>query len=134
MTKSQHLKPNWHLIDAQNQIVGRLSTKIARLLMGKNKPYFVPYMDYGDNVVVINAKNVIFSGKKENQKTYWRHSGYPGGLKSKTAVQVRSSKPEDLIRHAVVGMLPKSKLGKIMLKKLFIYPEADHPHQDKINE
>lgn len=122
---------DWHLLDAKNQVVGRLSTQIARLLMGKNKPYYTPYLDCGDYVVVINAKDVAFSGKKENQKIYWRHSGYPGGLRAKTASIVRTAKPVELVRHAVVGMLPKNKLSREMLKKLYIYEKSENPHADK---
>lgn len=121
----------WHLIDARNQILGRLATNVATLLMGKNKPYFSPHLDTGDNVVVINAAKVVLSGKKEKQKVYWRHSGYPGGLKSKTAATIRAQKPQGLIRHAVVGMLPKTKLARLMLKKLYIFSRSDHPFSDK---
>lgn len=132
--KSQPLKSNWRLIDAKNQPVGRLSTQIAHLLMGKNKPYYAPYLDCGDYVVVINAKDVAFSGKKETQKVYWRHSGYPGGLRSKTASQLRTTKPEEILKHAVVGMLPKNKLAREMLKKLYLYPTGDHPYKEKFTK
>lgn len=125
------IKRQWHLLDAKNQILGRLATTVAHLLMGKNKPYFSPYLDTGDNVVVINAAKVVLSGKKENQKTYARHSGYPGGLKLKTAATIRAKSPQELVRHAVVGMLPKTKLARLMLKKLSIYPGSEHPHKDK---
>lgn len=129
--KPKDIKRQWHLVDANKQILGRLSSNIARLLMGKNKSYYVPYLDTGDYVVVVNAPKVILSGKKEAQKKYYRHSGYPGSLRIKTAAQVRESKPEYMIRHAVFGMLPKTKLGKQMLKKLYIYSAGEHPHQDK---
>ena len=99
--------------------------------MGKNKSYFTPHFDSGDFVVVVNAAGIILSGKKETQKKFYRHSGYPGGLRIQTAAQIRKDKPESLIRHAVGGMLPKTKLGQSMLKKLFVYPAGDHPHQDK---
>lgn len=122
---------NWHLVDAKDQVLGRLATNVAHHLMGKNKAYWTPYLDSGDNVVVINAAKVKLTGKKENQKIYWRHSGYPGGLKSKTAATIRAQRPQELIRHAVVGMLPKTKLGRLMLKKLYIYPAGDHPYRDK---
>lgn len=130
-TKLADIQRNWHLINAQNQILGRLSSQIAQMLMGKNKVYFEKHLDTGDHVVVINAAKISLSGKKENQKKYYSHSGYPGGLKSKLAKDVRSEKPEFLIRHAVVGMLPKTKLGKTMLKKLYVYPDEKHPHNDK---
>ena|SRR4030042_679134 len=129
--KKGDIQNKWHLIDAKNKIVGRLSTEIACFLTGKNKPYYTPNLDTGDYVVVINAANVRFTGKKESQKKYYHHSGYPGGLYSKTASGLRSDKPEEILRHAVRGMLPKTKLAKIMLKKLFLYPENEHPHKDK---
>lgn len=132
--KQTDIKSEWHLVDARNQILGRLATNVVTLLMGKNKPYFSPYLDAGDNVVVINAAAIVLSGKKESQKKYARHSGYPGGLKLKTAADLRAQKPGELIRHAVVGMLPKTKLGRQMLKKLYIYPAGEHPHKDKIKE
>ena len=128
--KQADIKKDWRLIDAKNQILGRLSTQVAHLLMGKNKSYWTPYMDCGDYVVVINAKDVVLSAKKEKEKIYWRHSGYPGGLRSKTAAAVRATKPEELIRHAVVGMLPKNKLSRLILKKLYVYPNANHPYQN----
>lgn len=128
--KNQSLK-DWHLIDAKDKTVGRLSTEIATILSGKNKVNYMTNVDQGDYVVIINAREVMLSGKKETQKMYYRHSGYPGGLKSETAAQVRLKKPEQLIRHAVVGMLPKNKLGKAMVKKLFVYPGAEHPYGNK---
>ena len=128
--KQADIKKDWRLIDAKNQILGRLSTQVAHLLMGKNKSYWTPHMDCGDYVVVINAKDVVLSAKKEKEKIYWRHSGYPGGLRSKTAAAVRATKPEELIRHAVVGMLPKNKLSRLILKKLYVYPNANHPYQN----
>jgi len=128
------IKRDWHLIDAQDKILGRLSSQIAQILMGKNKPYYTPYLDCGDNVVVINAAKVVLSGKKENQKIYYHHSGYPGGLKSRTAAQVRKLKPQQLLRHGIVGMLPKNKIGKEMLKKLFVYPASEHDYKDKFKQ
>ena len=132
--KPKDIKREWHLIDAKDKILGRLSTQAAHLIMGKNKVYYTPYLDCGDYVVIINAKNVMLSAKKENQKIYYRHSGYPGGLKQRTAAQIREQKPEELIRHAVVGMLPKNKLAKIMLKKLYIYPQSDNPYKSKFKK
>jgi len=132
--RSADVQREWHLIDAKNKILGRLSSETAQILMGKNKSYYTPNLDTGDYIVVINAKDITLSGKKESQKKYYHHSQYPGGLYVKTASQVRKQKPEDLIRHAVIGMLPKSKLGKLMLKKLYIYPDADHPYQDKFKD
>ena len=129
--KAKDINRKWHLIDAKNKVLGRLTSEIAKILMGKNKSYFTPNLDTGDCVVVINAKEVLLSGKKENQKRYFRHSGYPGGMRISTAAQVRVKKPEDLVKHAIVGMLPKTKLGKLMVKKLFIFPEAEHSYKDK---
>lgn len=129
--KAKDIKRDWHFLDARNQILGRLSVQTARLLMGKIKSYYTPHLDCGDYVVVVNAKYVFLSGKKETQKKYFRHSGYPGGFSVQTAAQIRAKKPEDLIRQAVVGMLPKTKLGKAMMKKLYIFPESGHPYGDK---
>ena len=130
-TKQKDIKREWHLIDAKDQILGRVSTQVAHFLMGKNKPYYTPLLDCGDYVVVINAKSIALSGKKETQKVYYHYSGYPGGLKSRTAQKLRESKPNEIVRHAVVGMLPKSKMGKLMVKKLYIYPDAKNPHSEK---
>lgn len=121
----------WHLIDAKDQILGRTATKIARILSGKNKVEYVPYLDVGDHVVVINAKEVAVTGKKERQKTYYRHSGYPGGLKAETLRELRERRPEEIIRKAVRGMLPKNKLQKPMLKRLYIFAGTEHPYQNK---
>ena len=129
--KPKDIKRNWHLLDAKGQVLGRLSAQISQKLMGKTKSIYTPYLDTGDYVVVINAKDVVLTGKKESQKKYYHHSGYPGGLYSKTAAKVREQKPENLLKHAVVGMLPKNKLGRTMVKKLYIYKDADHKHQDK---
>ena len=129
--KPKDIKRNWHLLDAKGQVLGRLSAQISQKLMGKTKSIYTPYLDTGDYVVVINAKDVVLTGKKESQKKYYHHSGYPGGLYSKTAAKVREQKPETLLKHAIVGMLPKNKLGRTMVKKLYIYKDADHKHQDK---
>ena len=130
--KLSDIKREWHLVNAKNQILGRLSSSVATILTGKNKNYYTPNLDTGDYVVVINATHVVLSGKKESQKKYYHHSQYPGGLYIKTASQIRKQKPENLIRHAVIGMLPKYKLGKLMLKKLFIYAGSEHPYGDKV--
>ena len=129
--KPKDIKRNWHLLDAKGQVLGRLSAQISQKLMGKTKSIYTPYLDTGDYVVVINAKDVVLTGKKESQKKYYHHSGYPGGLYSKTAAKVREQKPENLLKHAVVGMLPKNKLGRAMVRKLYIYKDANHKHQDK---
>ena len=129
--KPKDIKREWHLIDAKSKILGRLSSEVAMHLMGKNKNIYTPNLDTGDCVVVINAQKIALSGKKEKQKKYYHHSGYPGGLYMKTAAQIRSQKPEELIKNAITGMLPKTKLGKIMLKKLYIFPDSNHPYKDK---
>ena len=123
------LERKWFLIDAQNKILGRLATRVAGLLMGKGKPHFTPHLDGGDYVIIINADKVILSGKKENVKTYYRYSGYPGGLKSVVFSKYLKEKPEELFTHAVWGMLPKNKLGRKMISKLFVYRGNQHPHQ-----
>ncbi len=130
--KNNQIPKNWHLIDAKEKVLGRLASDIAHLLMGKNKPSYRAYQDTGDYVVVINAKGVVMSGKKLTQKKYYRHSQYPGGLKIKTAAQILADNPQKLVRHAVTGMLPKTKLGKMMQKKLFVYSDNNYPYADKI--
>lgn len=109
--------------------MGRVATRAAILLMGKHKPDYVPYMDVGDYVIVINAREVVLTGQKEKKKVYYRHSGYPGGLKSVTAAQVRATHPERLIEWAVSRMLPKNRLRKVYLRKLKVYADDRHPHQ-----
>ena len=128
------IKKSWHLIDAKNQILGRLATNVAAILMGKTKPQFVPYLDNGDFVVVINAKEVKVTGKKEAQKIYFRHSGYPGGDKRETLEKLRQRRPEDIIYHAVQGMVPRTKLGRAMIKKLHVYGGKDHEYKQQIKE
>jgi len=128
------IKRVWHLIDAKDQILGRLATRIARLLSGKDKVEYVPYLDLGDHVVVINAKEVAVTGKKERQKVYYRHSGYPGGLKAETLWELRERRPEEIIRRAVKGMLPKNKLQKSMLRRLHIFAGEKHPYQDRFKD
>ena len=132
--KTTDIERSWYLIDAEKKILGRLSVKVAQILMGKNKSYYTPYLDTGDYVVVTNAQKVALSGKKEKQKKYYHHSQFPGGLKVKTAQQVREQKPEEVIRHSVRGMLPKTKLGKLMLKKLYVFKDDKHPYSDKFKD
>jgi large subunit ribosomal protein L13 len=115
---------SWFVIDATNQVLGRLATKVARMLIGKDKPSFTPYLDSGDHVVVINANKIRMTGNKVEQKVYYSHSGYPGGLKAVPAKRVRESKPEWIIREAVLGMLPKNKLRARRAKKLRVYRDA----------
>ena len=128
---SESIKVTWHLVDAKDEILGRISTRIARHLTGKDKVEYVPHLDLGDHVVVTNAVEVAVTGKKEKQKTYYRHSGYPGGLRSETLGELRKRRPEEIIRRAVKGMLPKNKLQKPMLKRLHIFAGEEHPFEEK---
>jgi large subunit ribosomal protein L13 len=130
-TKVSDIQRSWTLIDVNEKTLGRISGEIACILMGKNKPYFVRNLDVGDYVVVINAKNVKVTGKKEEQKMYYRHSGYPGGFKAETLKELRVRKPEEIIRHAVKGMLPDNKLKDKMLKRLFIFSGNEHTYKEK---
>ena len=118
----------WYVVDAENLVVGRLAARIATVLRGKHKPEYTPHVDVGDHVVVINADKVRFTGSKETEKHYFRHSGYPGGIRSRTPKEVRELKPEFIIENAVKGMLPRTKLGRQMIKKLNVYAGAEHPH------
>ena len=122
------IKRDWHLIDAQDVVLGRLATKAAMLLMGKHKPSYTTFLDTGDHVVVVNAAKVRLTGNKETQKIYRAHSGYPGGLTEKMARTVRETRPAKLVELAVQGMLPKTKLGKQMYRKLKVYAGPKHPH------
>ena len=119
----------WHVIDARDAVLGRLATKAATLLMGKHKPTYTPFLDTGDHVIVLNAAKVRLTGAKEDQKLYRRHSGYPGGLKETTARKLRQTRPERMVELAIQGMLPKTKLGKQMYRKLKVYAGDKHPHQ-----
>jgi large subunit ribosomal protein L13 len=127
--KKEEVARNWCLIDAGDKILGRVAAEIASRLRGKHKPIFSPYTDTGDFVVVINAEKIALTGKKLDDKMYHHYSGYPGGLKSISAGKLLKKKPEDVIRIAVKGMLPKNSLGRMMLKKLKIYAGNKHPHE-----
>jgi len=118
----------WFVVDASGKTVGRLATEVARMISGKNNPAWTPYMDMGDHVVVINARKAIFTGSKNDQKLYRRHTLYPGGLRETTVKEMFEKKPEKVIELAVKGMLPKTKLGKAMVKKLKVYADGDHRH------
>lgn len=126
--KIAEIEREWHVIDASGEILGRLATRVARLLMGKHKPIFSRNLDTGDYVVVINAGKIRVSGNKLEQKVYYRHSGYPGGLKEITLERMLKTRPGRVIEHAVKGMLPKNRLGAQMLKKLKVYAGGTHPH------
>jgi len=120
---------NWGVVDANGAVLGRLATTVASRLQGKHNPLYTPHVDTGDWIVVINADKIVLTGRKLDQKQYYRHSGYTGGLKSITAGDLKEKKPEDLIRFAVKGMLPKNRVGKKQLKKLKVYAGDQHPHQ-----
>ncbi len=127
-TKASDIKREWHVVDASDKVLGRLATQIARVLMGKHKPIFSRNLDTGDFVVVINAEKVRVTGNKAKQKVYYRHSGYPGGLKSITLEKMMQTHPTRAIEHAVKGMLPHNRLGAKIFKKLRVYAGDTHPH------
>ena len=127
--KEADITRSWWLVDAEGIALGRLAVELAKILKGKNKPIYTTHMDVGDNVIVVNADKVMLTGNKLQKKIYYRHSGYPGGLKQKLAGDLMAEKPERVVHEAVIGMLPKSKLGRAMRKKLRVYRGAQHPHQ-----
>ena len=131
-TKASKIERKWYVIDAKDKVLGRVAVEIAARLIGKAKPYFVRNLDCGDFVVVINAKHVQVTGHKEKEKMYTRYSGYPGGLKSKALWQLRRDRPQDIIRAAVMGMLPKNRLRHGMIARLHVRPEADHEFASKV--
>jgi len=131
VTKLKDIERKWHLVDLKGKILGRQATKIAALLRGKNKPYFTPSLDCGDHVVVINVRKVRLTGKKEDQKVYRRYSGYPGGLKEISYRSMLEKRPNEVVRHAVRGMLPKNKLRSKMIKRLYTFPREEHQYEDK---
>ena len=128
MAKPKEIEQKWYLIDAKDQVLGRLATKVAHILRGKHKAIFTPHLDTGDFVVVINASKVKLTGNKLENKIKYRHSGYPGGLKSENYEKIMENKPEVAVREAVRGMLPHTRLGSAQLKKLKVYSGEDHPH------
>ena len=127
--KASEIKKHWFLFDAEGIVLGRLAAEIARLLRGKHKPIFSPHLDCGDKVVVVNAEKVVLTGKKETDKIYYRHTGYPGGIRSQTAREIRESHPDRLLHKAVKNMLPGGSLGMKQLKHLYIYIGAEHKHE-----
>lgn len=129
VAKKEEVTRDWFLVDADNKVLGRMATEIANILRGKMKPIYTPSVDTGDFVVVINAEKIQLTGNKLADKMYYSHSGFPGGIKSITAGKLIEKKPEDLIRKAVKGMLPKNKLARHMLKKLKVYAGSVHPHE-----
>ncbi len=126
--KSHEVERGWYLLDATNKTLGRLATEVARRLRGKHKPEFTPHVDTGDFIVVINAEKLVVTGRKATQKIYYRHTGYPGGLKETTFEKLIQKKPESVLELAVKGMLPKNPLGRAMFKKLKVYAGTEHPH------
>lgn len=128
IAKPADIDHKWYVIDAEDKTLGKVAAEIAMILRGKKKPIYTPHVDCGDYVVVVNAEKVAVTGKKEKQKIYKSHSGYPGSLKETTLAELRAKKPEEIIRHAVKGMMPKGKLGRQMFKKLKVYAGPEHPH------
>ncbi len=128
VAKLENVKRDWYLVDAQDLVLGRLASEVANILRGKNKAIYTPSVDTGDFVIVVNAEKIALTGRKMADKVYYSHSGFPGGLKEITAGKLLDKKPEDVIKKAVKGMLPKIKLSRHMLKKLKIYAGANHPH------
>ncbi len=129
VTKPEDIERNWYVVDASGQTLGRLASEIAQIVRGKHKPIFSPSVDAGDYVVVVNAERIHVTGDKLDQKIYYRHSGYPGGLKEVSLRRMLENHPTRVITHAVKGMLPKNRLGRVMLKKLKVYAGPEHPHQ-----
>ena len=126
--KASEIERAWHVVDAEGMVLGRLSTEVARLLRGKHKPMFTPHMDTGDHVIVINADKVVLTSSKAETKLVYRHSGYPGGLKSTTYADMLRTKPAEAVRRTIRGMIPKNRLGRQMLTKLKVYAGPTHPH------
>ena len=129
MANPDKIERKWYVVDAEGQTLGRLAAEVAKVLRGKNKPEFTPHIDTGDNVIVINAEKITVTGKKLDQKVYYHHSDYVGGMKETTLREMMAKKPEQVIELAVKGMLPKGPLGRTMIKKLHVYAGAEHAHQ-----
>jgi large subunit ribosomal protein L13 len=127
--KKEDIEKKWYIVDAADKVLGRLASDTAMLLMGKNKPSWTPNVDTGDFVIIINAEKIRVTGKKLTDKIYYKHTGYIGGLKEETLLSLKNRKPEFIITHAVKGMLPKTKLGRQMIKKLNVYKGSEHPHK-----
>jgi len=126
--KPSDIQRAWHVVDANGLVLGRMATEVARLLRGKHKPIFAPHMDTGDHVIIVNAAKVVLTSDKAEKKEYIRHSGYPGGIRRHNVGDLLATKPEEVVRRAVKGMLPKGPLGSQMLRKLKVYSGPDHPH------
>jgi len=129
VAKPAQIEKKWYVVDAAGHTLGRLSTVVADVLRGKRKPIYTPHIDTGDFVVVVNAEKVVVTGKKAEQKIYWRHSGYPGGIKGEPFARLMKRRPEEVLRRAVKGMLPHNRLGRAQLRKLKVYAGPEHPHE-----
>lgn len=129
IAKESDIERKWYVIDAEGHTLGRLSSQIAKILTGKNKPIYTPHVDTGDHVIIINAEKIQVTGKKASQKKYIRHTGYSGGLRERTFNEVMQKRPEDILYHAIKGMMPKNNLGRLMFKKLRVYAGPDHKHE-----
>jgi large subunit ribosomal protein L13 len=129
MAKPNEVERKWYVVDAEGKTLGRLASEVAAILRGKHKPTFTPHVDTGDHVIIINAEKIELTGKKLTDKLYYRHSLHPGGLKVRTALEMRTNYPEQMLERAVRGMLPKGRLGRQMFKKLHVYRGSEHPHQ-----
>ena len=129
MLSAHNVQRKWYLVDAKGQTLGRLATEVASILKGKHNPLYTPHVDSGDYVVIINASEIVLTGNKWNDKLYYRHSGYSGGLRSRTAKEVMEKFPERMVEQAIKGMLPKTKLGRQMYRKLYVYAQDRHPHK-----
>jgi len=134
MAKATDVERKWYVVDAQDRALGRVASEVARLLRGKHKPLFTPHVDTGDFVIVLNAGKVLLTGDKARQKFYYRHSGYPGGLKAISSGELLKKDPRKVMELAVKGMLPQTKLGRAMFKKLKVYPGSQHPHAAQMPE
>lgn len=132
--KKSDIKRNWHTVDAKGQVLGRMASKIAKLLLGKDKPKYAPHLDMGDNIVVINAKDVELTGRKMQNKVYYSHSGYPGGFKEEKVSDLMEKSPEKVIERAVSGMLPKNRLHDKRMRRLRVFADEKHPYEDKFKK
>jgi large subunit ribosomal protein L13 len=128
-TEDARAQRQWYVVDAQGKVLGRMASEIAKILRGKNKPIFAPNADAGDFIIVVNARGIKLTGKKLEQKIYYRHTDYPGGIRERTAAKMLAEKPEDMVRLAVKGMLPKNRLSRKLVTKLKVYAGPDHPHE-----
>lgn len=132
--KASEIQRRWYVVDAEGMVLGRMATEVARVLRGKHKPIFAPHIDTGDHVIIVNADKVVLSAGKADKKFVFRHSGYPGGIRSRTYAQLLQTRPEEAVRRTIRGMLPKNRLGRAQLRKLKVYAGPTHPHQAQAPE